>query len=131
MTDGSITPQALRWCIEQCIKAGHVDQLVLPGLKPDRKAVLGGGLSILYTLAMHFDIEVMRPARGALRQGVIFDLDDRIEATRDHRQPDPRETSVRELQRRLGILGHGELRRHCHERGRRKKGGYFALRAPF
>jgi exopolyphosphatase/guanosine-5'-triphosphate,3'-diphosphate pyrophosphatase len=103
VTDGSITPQALRWCIEQCIKAGHVDQLVLPGLKPDRKAVLGGGLSILYTLAMHFDIEVMRSAKGALRQGVIFDLDERLEAVRNHRQIEPRELSVRELQQRFRV----------------------------
>lgn len=103
VTDGSITPQGLRWCIEQCIKAGHVDALQLPGLKPDRKAVLGGGLSILYTLAMHFDIEVIRPAKGALRQGVIFDLEDRLEAARTHRLPDPREAAVRELQRRFHV----------------------------
>ncbi len=103
VTNGSITPQALRWCIEQCLKAGHVDQLQLPGLKPDRKAVLGGGLSILYTLAMHFDIEVMRPAKGALRQGVIFDLEERLEAARNHQQIDPRELSVRELQQRFRV----------------------------
>lgn len=103
VTDGSVTPQALRWCIEQCLQAGHVDQLSLPGLKPDRKAVLGGGLSILYTLAMHFDIEVMRPAKGALRQGVIFDLEERLEAARNHRQIEPRELSVRELQQRFRV----------------------------
>jgi exopolyphosphatase/guanosine-5'-triphosphate,3'-diphosphate pyrophosphatase len=103
VTDGSITPQALRWCIEQCLEAGHVDALQLPGLKPDRKAVLGGGLSILYTLAMHFDIEVIRPAKGALRQGVIFDLEDRHEAARTHRTLDPREAAVRELQRRFPV----------------------------
>ena len=102
-SDGSITPQGLRWCIEQCLKAGSQEALNLPGLKPDRKAVLGGGLSILYTLAMHFDIEIMRPAKGALRQGVIFDLEERIEATRNHRLPDPREAAVRELQRRFRV----------------------------
>lgn len=103
ITDGSITPDGLRWCIERCLEAGSTENLNLPGLKPERKAVLGGGLSILYTLSQHFGIEVMRPARGALRQGVIFDLDDRIEASRDHRQPDPRDTSVRELQRRFQV----------------------------
>ena len=103
ITDGSITAQGLRWCIEQCLKAGHIDTLALPGLKPDRKAVLGGGLSILYTLAMHFDIEVMKPAKGALRQGVIFDLEERLLAARDRRQPDPREAAVRELQRRFNV----------------------------
>ncbi|HIV71438.1 MAG TPA: Ppx/GppA family phosphatase [Candidatus Aquabacterium excrementipullorum] len=109
ITDGSITPHGLRWCIEQCIKAGHLDLLSLPGLKADRKAVLGGGLSILYTLAMHFDIEIMKPAKGALRQGVIFDLEERLVAARNHRQPDPREAAVRELQRRFHVdMAHAE-----------------------
>ena len=109
ITDGSITPQGLRWCIEQCLKAGTLDALNLPGLKADRKAVLGGGLSILYTLAVHFDIEIMKPAKGALRQGVIFDLEERLLAARNHRQPDPRETAVRDLQRRFNVdVGHAK-----------------------
>jgi exopolyphosphatase/guanosine-5'-triphosphate,3'-diphosphate pyrophosphatase len=103
ITDGSITPDGLRWCIEQCIQAGSADALTLPGLKPDRKAVLGGGLSILYTLSHHFDIAALRPAKGALRQGVIFDLEERLEAARNHRQPDPRDISVRELQQRFRV----------------------------
>jgi len=103
ITDGSITPEGLRWCIEQCIAAGSSEALTLAGLKPERKAVLGGGLSILYTLSQHFDIEALRPAKGALRQGVIFDLEERLEATRNHRLPDPRDTSVRELQQRFRV----------------------------
>jgi exopolyphosphatase/guanosine-5'-triphosphate,3'-diphosphate pyrophosphatase len=103
ITDGSITPEGLRWCIEQCIAAGSAELLALPGLKPERKAVLGGGLSILYTLSQHFDIEALRPAKGALRQGVIFDLEERLEAARNHRLPDPRDTSVRELQQRFHV----------------------------
>jgi exopolyphosphatase/guanosine-5'-triphosphate,3'-diphosphate pyrophosphatase len=31
ITDGSITPAGLRWFIERCIDAGHVDRLDLPG----------------------------------------------------------------------------------------------------
>ena len=103
ITDGSITPEGLRWCIEQCINAGSSAQLNLAGLKPERKAVLGGGLSILYTLCQHFDIEALRPAKGALRQGVIFDLEERQEAARNHRLPDPRDSSVRELQQRFRV----------------------------
>ncbi len=103
ITDGSITPEGLRWCIERCIEAGSDQLLNLPGLKPERKAVLGGGLSILYTLTQHFGIEAMRPAKGALRQGVIFDLEERIEAARNHRLPDPRDASVRELQQRFRV----------------------------
>lgn len=103
ITDGTITPEGLRWCIERCIEAGSAEMLNLPGLKADRKAVLAGGLCILYTLASHFDIEALRPAKGALRQGVIFDLEERIEAARNHRLPDPRDTSVRELQQRFRV----------------------------
>jgi exopolyphosphatase/guanosine-5'-triphosphate,3'-diphosphate pyrophosphatase len=109
ITDGSITPEGLRWCIEQCLQAGSADALTLAGLKPERKAVLGGGLSILYTLSHHFDIAALRPAKGALRQGVIFDLEERLEAARNHRLPDPRDTSVRELQQRFRVdQGHAD-----------------------
>ncbi|HJV72458.1 MAG TPA: Ppx/GppA family phosphatase, partial [Ideonella sp.] len=52
-TDGRITPEGLRWLINECITAGSVDRIALPGLKPERRAVLAGGLAILYTLATH------------------------------------------------------------------------------
>lgn len=110
ITDGAITPVGLRWCIEACLAAGHEDALELSGLKADRRAVLGGGLSILYTLAMQFGIDALQPARGALRQGVIFDLAERREAVhaQAHRGAasstarDLRDDSVQELQRRFG-----------------------------
>jgi exopolyphosphatase / guanosine-5'-triphosphate,3'-diphosphate pyrophosphatase len=104
VTDGSITPAGLRWLMEQCLRAGRVDKLKLPGLKEDRTAVIAGGLSILYTLAMHFDIGVLQPARGALRQGVIFDLHERLRATQLQQVGhDVRDASVRELQRRFMV----------------------------
>ena len=111
ITDGVITPDGLRWCMEQCLRAGRVDRLALPGLKEDRRAVIGGGLSILYTLATHFDIAALQPARGALRQGVIFDLDERLGATATGRRPqglgsqghDMRDASVAELQQRFEV----------------------------
>ena len=105
ITDGAITPTGLRWCIEACLAAGHQDALDLPGLKPERRAVLGGGLSILYTLALQFGIDALRPARGALRQGVLFDLGERLEAIQTPSRRgahDIRDTSVQELQRRFG-----------------------------
>jgi exopolyphosphatase/guanosine-5'-triphosphate,3'-diphosphate pyrophosphatase len=102
ITDGSVTPEGLRWCIEQCLRAGHIDRLDLPGLRDDRRLVIAGGLSILYTLATHFGIEALLPARGALRQGVIFDLDERRFAARDPAHAhDMRDASVSELQRRF------------------------------
>ena len=103
-SDGTITPEGLRWLIERCLQAGRADRLALPGLKEDRRAVIGGGLAILYTLAVPFGIAALRPARGALRQGVIFDLDERRRAAAPRPAGhDMRERSVRELQRRFAV----------------------------
>ena len=107
VTDGRITPDGLRWLILRCIDAGRVERIDLPGLKEDRRAVIAGGLAILYTLAIQFGIEVLKPAQGALRQGLIFDLDDRRHAT-SMRQVghDVRDASVRDLQRRFMVDTH-------------------------
>ena len=109
VTDGRITPQGLRWCIERCLDAGHIDRIDLPSLKPERRAVLPGGLAILYTLATHFDITALYPAKGALRQGVIVDLHERLLALQHARagnKPDlrdMRDASVAELQKRFAV----------------------------
>jgi exopolyphosphatase / guanosine-5'-triphosphate,3'-diphosphate pyrophosphatase len=104
VTDGRITPAGLRWLMEQALAAGRVDKLALPGLKEDRRAVIAGGIAILYTLATHFDIAELLPARGALRQGVLFDLDERRHATALRQDGhDMRDASVRELQRRFMV----------------------------
>ncbi len=103
ITDGTITPEGLRWCIQACLRAGSQDRLDLAGLKPERRPVIGGGLAILYTLATHFGIEALQPARGALRQGVIFDLDERLAAERTPEHHDLRDDTVAELQQRFQV----------------------------
>lgn len=104
-TDGSITPEALRWCMERCLEAGDVAALKLPGLKDDRRAVVAGGLCILYTLLTQFGIERLQPAKGALRQGVIFDLAARLDAERSEgaQARDLRDLSVQALQKRFDV----------------------------
>ena len=73
-TDGRITAPAVRWCIERCIDAGHVNRIDFAGLKAERRAVLPGGLAILHTLLTQFGIDALWPTKGALRQGVIVDM---------------------------------------------------------
>jgi exopolyphosphatase/guanosine-5'-triphosphate,3'-diphosphate pyrophosphatase len=99
-TDGRVTPAALRWCIERCLEAGSQDKLQLPGLKDDRRPVVAGGLCILYTLMAQFGIDELLPTKGALRQGVIFDLAERLQPSAAR---DPRAASVAELQARFGV----------------------------
>ncbi len=103
ITDGRITPAALRWCIERCLEAGDVSQLRLPGLKADRNAVLPGGLAILYTLAANFGIDELWPAKGALRQGVVIDLHERLMARQRGRVTDMRDATVAALQQRFAV----------------------------
>ncbi len=106
ITDGSITPEGLRWCIEQCLKAGSAEKLRLPTLRDDRRPVIGGGLALLYTLLTHFGIRRLEPAKGALRQGVVIDLHQRHAALRGANggpggPGDLREHSVLALQKRF------------------------------
>jgi exopolyphosphatase/guanosine-5'-triphosphate,3'-diphosphate pyrophosphatase len=103
VTDGRITPEGLRWCIGRCVAAGHVDALTFPGLKPERRAVISGGLAILYTLAANFGIDELWPAKGALRQGILIDLHERLEVLQRERPGDMRDRSVVDLQRRFGV----------------------------
>lgn len=104
VTDGSITAPALAGLIERCIEAGHVDHLHVPGLRDDRRPVIPGGLAILYTLLTHFGIEHMRPAKGALRQGVIVDLHERLLALRPGAHGhDARDVTVAALQSRFTV----------------------------
>ena len=103
VTDGRITAEGLRWCIARCIELGHIDRLQFPGLKAERRAVLPGGLAILYTLLANFRIPALVAAKGALRQGVIVDLHERIAALHHTRPGDMRDRSVDELQQRFAV----------------------------
>ena len=110
ITDGTITPEGLRWCMAQCLAAGSMDKLKLPSLREDRKAIIGGGLALLYTLATDFGITELRPAKGALRQGVIIDLHERHAARRQASGGDLRDHTVTALQTRFGVDAEQALR---------------------
>lgn len=94
---GMIERKALDALHGQLVRAGHVDQLDMAGLKADRKAVIGGGMSLLRSVFDVFGIDAMRVAQGALRQGVVFDMQDR-----EALSTDPRDASVAALARRCG-----------------------------
>lgn len=102
-SDGTITEAGLRWCMKACVRAGSVQVLQLEGLREERRAVLPGGLAILAALFNQFGIDEIRPTRAALRQGVVFDLSERIAASRAHDRATWRDETVRELQRRFEV----------------------------
>lgn len=106
ITDGRITAEGLATLIERCIAAGHIDRLDFAGLRADRRPVLPGGLSILYTLCALLRIDSLKPAKGALRQGVIVELDHRLRTAQRGRPLDMRDRAVAELQRRFAADAH-------------------------
>jgi exopolyphosphatase/guanosine-5'-triphosphate,3'-diphosphate pyrophosphatase len=97
---GKITREGLDWLKGKLIKAGNSDALKMEGVKDDRKPVIGGGLAILYALFDLLSIEEMQAAQGALRQGVLQDLLDRLD--RDE-NTDLRGTMVSALASRFAV----------------------------
>ena len=96
-TDGTITPEALDWLEDKLIRAQRPEHLRLEGIKEDRRPVLGGGLAVLRAVFDLLQIDNMRPAEGALRQGALFDLIDR-----ENPQTDVRTRMIDWLARHFG-----------------------------
>ena len=80
-----VTKERIDWLKAQLIRIGHVDKLKLDGLKEERKTVIGGGLSVLSALLDLFSIEELMVTPGALRHGVLYDLLDREDESKDTR----------------------------------------------
>ena len=92
-----ITAAALKRLRKTMIEAGHVDELKLRGLRPDRARVFPGGVAILQALFDRLSLESLTATNGALREGVLFDLLGRI------RHEDVRERTIRGFQSRYRI----------------------------
>jgi exopolyphosphatase/guanosine-5'-triphosphate,3'-diphosphate pyrophosphatase len=91
---GLVTRDGLDWLLDRLIKAGSAERLRLDGMKDDRRAVIGGGISVLRAVFGLLAIEEMHVAQGALRHGALYDLLDR-----EHEQSDRRSASVARLAR--------------------------------
>ncbi len=74
---GELTLEGLDWLRERLLRAQSADKVRLEGLKDDRRAVIGGGLSILRALFDLLEIRSMQVAQGSLRQGALYDMLDR------------------------------------------------------
>ncbi len=96
--EGRITRDGLDWLLDQLLRARHADRVRMEGLKEDRRAVIGGGVSIVRAIFDLLRIDQMTVAQGALRQGALYDLLDR-------EQPDTdlRTATVRALMQRFAV----------------------------
>ena len=83
--DGALTSGSLDALRQRLVGFGSVSQIVLTGMKPDRAAVIVGGLSILIGVMQELDIGALLPIEAGLRMGVLWDL--HLRATkRDRRE---------------------------------------------
>ncbi|MFN9470583.1 exopolyphosphatase, partial [Acidovorax sp.] len=93
-----ITREGLDWLQERLLRAQSADRIRLDGLKDERRAVIGGGISVLRAVFDLLAIEQMQVAQGALRQGALYDLLDREQPGTDLRS-----TTVHGLMQRFGV----------------------------
>jgi exopolyphosphatase/guanosine-5'-triphosphate,3'-diphosphate pyrophosphatase len=94
---GLVTRAGLEWLVDRLIKAQSADRIKIDGMKEDRRAVIGGGVSVLRAVFDLLDIQHMQVAAGALRHGVLYDL-----LERDEGPSDLRSTSVNRLANKFG-----------------------------
>ena len=71
---GVITQDGLDWLMERLLSAQSADRLRLAGMREDRKAIIGGGVSVMRAVFKLLSITELRQAAGGLRHGLICDL---------------------------------------------------------
>lgn len=92
-----LTRPALEKLIKQTLKFETLDDVQLPGVKPERRQVFIGGLAILKAVFDTFNIERMIYSDGALREGALWDLFGRSG------HEDVRQRTIQSLQERFFI----------------------------
>ena len=95
---GVVTRDGLDWLLEKLLRSGSAERLRLEGMKDDRRAVIGGGLSVLRALFGLLGIDEMQVAQGALRHGALVDL-----LNRENDDFDQRSASVQRLARTFSV----------------------------
>jgi exopolyphosphatase/guanosine-5'-triphosphate,3'-diphosphate pyrophosphatase len=92
-----ITAANLRALAGRVIAAGHVDDLDLPEVDPERAPVFPSGLAIMLEIVESLGIDRVRVAEGAMREGLLYDLVGRFT------DEDARVRSVRAMEQRYHV----------------------------
>ncbi len=79
---------------QRLIAQRRIDRLVMPGLATERAPVIMGGLAVLVAFLEVFCVDVMDVSRGALREGILYDLVDQLQG-RDVRTAGVKELAAR------------------------------------
>lgn len=95
---GEITLDGLDWLVKCLVRSGSASKVQLEGLRDDRRAVIGGGVSILRALMTILQVDTLYVAQGALRHGVLYEMVER----EDH-DTDMRDLSVQRLALKFAV----------------------------
>ena len=102
--EGIINQEGLDWLLEKILVAQSADRIRMPGMRDDRRAIIGGGLSVLRAVFDLLQIQEMRLASGGLRHGLLVELRGQSDG-----QADIRARSVERLVVKFGAdRAHGE-----------------------
>ena len=96
-SDGNITRKSLEQLERKLLKFSHFDEIKLEGLPDTRRNVILAGTAITTALFDILGVEQMRTSRGALREGVIYDLMGRLS------HEDVRERTISALMQRYNV----------------------------
>lgn len=78
--DGVLTYARLEKLKEQILKFNTNEELNIAGLTDDRKPLIAAGLSILMALFNALKIKEMKFSKGALREGLLYEMEDSCRA---------------------------------------------------
>jgi exopolyphosphatase/guanosine-5'-triphosphate,3'-diphosphate pyrophosphatase len=93
----AITRTALNELTDRLLRAGNIRGAGLSSISEERWPVFAGGVAILTAVFDAFNIESMRVAEGALREGLLYDMLGRLT------NEDARERSVRSMMARFHV----------------------------
>ena len=73
-SEGEVRPEHLERLRRMLVEARDIRSIGFPGLKEDRREVIAGGLAVLSAVYRVLGVKCMRPAQGALRVGLLYEI---------------------------------------------------------
>lgn len=96
LTKGAVTAEALPVVRDRLLAADRIEDIDLPGLPEDRKAIIAGGILVLEAAFETLGLKKMQVSKAAMREGVLYDMLGRGGVD------DPRDASIDALMHRYG-----------------------------
>ncbi len=96
LTKGAVTAEALPIVRDRLLAADRIEDIDLPGLPEDRKAIIAGGILVLEAAFETLGLKKMQVSKAAMREGVLYDMLGRGGVD------DPRDASIDALMHRYG-----------------------------